>query len=70
MAFVKERFGLGFVYPAPVSYTHLDVYKRQTVLPLARLISNMADGVLVPIALCAALLGNLAGTALRRYRRG
>ena len=39
-------------------------------LPLARLISNMADGVLVPIALCAALLGNLAGAALRRYRRG
>ena len=49
---------------AAVSYTHLDGYKRQ---PLARLISNMADGVLVPIALCAALLGNLAGAALRRY---
>ena len=26
--------------------------------------------LLVPIALCAALLGNLAGAALRRYRRG
>lgn len=38
-------------------------------IPLARLISNMADGIMVPIAFCFALLGNLLGSAWRRFRR-
>ena len=32
---------------------------------LARLVSNVADGVMIPIALCAALLGNAAGALYR-----
>ena len=31
------------------------------LIPLARLFSNMADGVLIPVAAAAALLGDLAG---------
>lgn len=32
---------------------------------LAKLVSNVADGVMIPIALCAALLGNAAGALYR-----
>ncbi len=38
-------------------------------IPLARLFSHMADGVLLPIAVCSVLLGNLAGAAYARVRR-
>ncbi len=38
-------------------------------IPLARLVSNMADGFLVPLALCAALLGNAAGAVWRWAKR-
>lgn len=38
-------------------------------IPLARLFSNMADGVLIPIAVAAALIGNLAGTGLHLRKR-
>lgn len=38
-------------------------------IPLARLFSNMADGVLIPIAVAAALLGDLAGAGCARARR-
>ena len=36
---------------------------------LAKLTSNVADGVMIPIALCSALLGNAAGAAVRRGRK-
>ena len=35
---------------------------------LANLVSNVADGVMIPIALCAALLGNAIGALLRTVR--
>lgn len=38
-------------------------------IPLARLFSNMADGVLIPVAVAAALLGDLAGAGLRLRKR-
>jgi len=37
---------------------------------LARLVSNVADADMLPIAFLAALVGNLAGAALRRRRGG
>lgn len=39
-------------------------------IPLARLFSNMYDWPLVTIALVCSLAGNLAGSALRRVRKG
>ena len=39
-------------------------------IPLARLMSNMADGFLIPIAVVSALAGNLAGAAMRRAKAG
>lgn len=38
-------------------------------IPLARLFSHMADGVLIPVAVAAALLGDLAGAGLRLKKR-
>ena len=39
-------------------------------IPLARLFSNMYDWPLVTIALACSLAGDLAGSALRRVRKG
>ena len=36
---------------------------------LAKLTSNVADGVMIPIALCSTLLGNAAGAVVRRGRK-
>ena len=59
-----RRQGLCLLYPAGCALCAL------LFIPLARLVSNMYDWPLIPIALCAALLGVLAGAALRRSRQG
>ena len=55
-----RRQGLCLLYPAACALCAL------LFVPLARLVSNMYDWPLIPIALCSALLGVLAGAALRR----
>lgn len=58
-----RRHGFCPLYPAACAVFIL------IFIPLARLCSNMADGALVPIALIAALAGNLAGAARYKLKR-
>ena len=58
-----RRQGFCPVYPAACALGVL------LFIPLARLVSNMYDWPLIPIALCSALLGNAAGAAVRRGRK-
>ena len=59
-----RRHGFCPLYPAACGvFTGL-------FIPLARLMSNMADGFLIPIAVVSALAGNLAGAAMRRAKAG
>ena len=58
-----RRHGFCPLYPAACAMFIL------IFIPLARLCSNMADGALVPIALIAALAGNLAGAARYKLKR-
>lgn len=55
-----KRHGFCPLYPAVCGVFTL------LFIPLARLFSNMADGMLIPIAVAAALLGNLAGAGYVR----
>ena len=58
-----KRHGLCPLYPVSCAAFIL------ILIPLARLTSNMADGVLIPIALITVLAGNLAGAARRRAKQ-
>ena len=59
-----RRWGFCPLYPAAC------VLGILVFIPLARLFSNMYDWPLVTIALVCSLAGNLAGSALRRVRKG
>lgn len=57
-----RRHGLCLIYPISCGLFIL------LFIPLARLVSNMADGIMVPIAVVFSLAGNALGAARRRVR--
>ena len=60
--FLGRRQGFCPLYPVACALLTL------CFVLLAKLASNVADGVMIPIALCTALLGNAIGALLRTVR--